>query len=55
MKQAGTQYKIINRTNQVLIITSYGYLYGYKDMLVSEITEQMKNLEKKGLITIRKY
>ena len=55
MKQTGNQTKIVNKTNQVLIITSYGYLYGYKEMLVSEITPQMTNLEKKGLISIRKY
>lgn len=54
MKQTGNQFKIINRTNQVIMITSYGYLQGYKDMLVNEITAQLANLEKKGLITIRK-
>lgn len=54
MKQTGSQFKLINRTNQVILITSYGYLQGYKDMLVNELTAQMTNLQKKGLITVRK-
>ena len=46
--------KIINRTNQVFQIIGVGYLFGYGELLVPEVTTQMLNLEKKGLITIRK-
>lgn len=47
-------YKITNKTNQVIQIINYGYLYGYKFIIVNEITSQIKNLEKRGLISIRK-
>jgi len=56
MTQAtGAQFKIVNKTNQTLIITSYGYLKSYGELIVTSITSQMKNLEKKGLVAIRKF
>lgn len=56
MKQQSisTNYRIVNKTNQTIYITSYGYLYGYKDLLVTELTPQINNLEKRGLIAIKR-
>jgi hypothetical protein len=47
-------YKVTNKTNQVIQLINFGYLYGYKFIIVNEITPQIKNLEKRGLVSIRK-
>jgi hypothetical protein len=54
-ERTGTSYKIVNKTNQTIPIINYGYLASYGEMPVASITDQMKNLEKRGLIAVRKY
>lgn len=46
-------YKLINKTTQTFILTNYGYLYPYAFIIVKEITEQIKSMEKRMLITIK--
>jgi DNA-binding MarR family transcriptional regulator len=48
-----TIYKIKNKTNQYFQLIGFGYLSDYGELKVTEITDQMKKLEKMGLISIR--
>jgi hypothetical protein len=52
-KKSPTLIKIKNKTNQYFQLIDYGYLPSYGEILVSEVNEQMRSLEKKGLISIR--
>ena len=47
-----TIFKIKNQTDQPFQLIDMGYLLGYQEIKVTEITEQMKNLEKMGLLKI---
>lgn len=46
-------FKITNKTNQTFTLTECGYLYPYGHMIVNKKTEQLINMEKKGLISIK--
>jgi len=46
-------FKIKNKTDQYFQLINYGYLNSYGEIQVTEITDQLKNLERMGLISIK--
>ena len=48
-----TIFKIKNKTDQPFQLINNGYLLAYQEIRVTEVTDQMKNLEKMGLLKIR--
>lgn len=51
--QTTTVYKIKNKTNQYFQLIENGYLPSYGEIHVTSLNEQLKTLERKGLISIR--
>jgi len=47
-------YKIINKTFQVLILTENDPIPSRKNIIVKTLNNQLKNLEKRGLVIIKK-
>ncbi len=49
-----TTYKIFNKTYQPVILTDGKRLAKRTSVIVEKLTNQIKNLEKKGMLSIKK-
>jgi len=47
-------YRVINKTNQTIILEGVGFVEGYKEVITKELSPQINNLVKKGLLAVRK-